>query len=119
MKDTQCRCGCGKDITPLFRDTCESIEREIGEELIVLSGARCPTYNATIKGSIAGDAHENGLALDILIPDTVNGRILLPKFLEACFKRGIVRHGNGQALHNMWHFDIDKTKPYPRIWCYK
>ena len=117
--DTKCKCGCGLDISADFKDVCESIEQEIGQTLTVLSGARCPTYNATIQGSIAGDAHTLGLAVDVLITDDVNGRTLLAKLLQACFKRGILRHGNGQANHNYWHFDIAKDLPSPRVWCYK
>ena len=89
-------------------------------ELDILSGARCEKYNSTIQGSIAGDAHTLGLALDIFVDtSTPSGREFAGALFWALGKNGIKRWGIGLNTKNMLHFDLSNTLPTPRCWIYK
>lgn len=115
---TSCPDGCGLELKSEFINLVLDIEKEIGQELVFTSGARCAAYNKTV-GGLPGDAHEQGLAGDIVITDDAAGRSLLELFLEACFRHGVNRFGNGQANHNYFHFDIAANLPQHKMWCYK
>lgn len=114
-----CPCGCGKQLDPSIRFIAESIEREIEQELNISSGARCSDYNRTIQGSIAGDSHEKGMALDIIVdPNSPEGRMFIMKLICASVRAGIKRMGDGMKLHHFLHIDCDRSLPSPRMWFY-
>jgi hypothetical protein len=118
--ETKCGCGCGRDILTSFRQTIIRIESAAGFQVNVLSGARCPKYNKTIPGSIAGDAHELMVAVDIEVnPDSPEGRRRIGALIAACYKIGIARFGDGMALHKSLHIDDARELPHPRWWFYK
>ena len=121
MKPTStfCPCGCGLDIQNELKVLVADVEKEVGFELGCNSGARCPAYNKTIVGSIAGDAHELGLAIDTPVdPDTALGRERIALLIEALEKRGVRRYGDGMGKHKYLHFDRADTLPTPRWWFY-
>ena len=122
----KCPCGCGMDIQQLLKDRALLIEADmsaiLGEpvQLDVTSGARCDKYNATIVGSIAGDAHTKGLALDVFVTaDTPEGRATAGALMSALGKNGVKRFGDGIINHHYIHFDIADDLPTPRLWVYK
>lgn len=122
----KCSCGCGMDIQQSLKNYVFLIESDMttmtGQkcELDVTSGARCDKYNATIQGSIAGDAHTRGLALDVFVDtSTPKGRMKAGALLSALGNHGIKRFGDGIANHNYLHFDIADDLPTPRLWIYK
>ena len=115
----KCPDGCGMDLDDSIKWIAQSIEKEIGQELDVTSGARCPKYNATIAGSIAGDAHTMGKAIDIFIDGTTpQGRELAARIVIAAVKAGIKRFGDGILKHSYLHIDCSADLPNPRMWFY-
>ena len=114
-----CPDGCGMDIKNELKVLIADVEKELGFELESNSGARCDKYNATIVGSIAGDAHTLGLAIDAKVdPDSADGREKIARLIEALQKRGIRRYGDGMGKHKYLHFDRADTLPTPRWWFY-
>jgi len=116
---TTCRCGCGLDIKNELKVLIADVEKDLRFELVCNSGARCPTYNATIPGSVAGDAHEHCLAVDIAVdPNSSSGRERIGLLIEALIRRGVRRFGDGMAKYGFLHFDRDDSLPTPRWWFY-
>ena len=112
----KCGCGCGLDIDSSIKSIAENIEKEIGQELDITSGARCPVYNATVKGAIAGDAHERCKALDVFVDfSTPVGRELGGKIITAAVHCGIKRFGIAKSF---LHIDCVAEFPSPRMWLY-
>ena len=115
---TTCHCGCGFDIKNELKVLIADVEKELGIELTCNSGARCPTYNATIPGSVAGDAHTLGLAVDVAVdPNSPEGRKNIALLIEALIKRGVKRFGDGMSK-GLLHFDRADSLPTPRWWFY-
>ena len=121
-----CPDNCGMDIQQRLKDFVKDVEADMSTllgqptQLDVSSGARCPKYNATIPGSIAGDAHTLGLALDVFVDtSTPDGRAFAGALISVLGKRGVQRFGDGIVNHNYLHFDLADTLPTPRLWGYK
>ena len=63
-----CRCGCGFDtIDADLMAILHEIRVQFGSPLIITSGARCESYNATIAGSAKKSAHLTGRAADFYV----------------------------------------------------
>ena len=63
--ETQCKCGCGLDITDDFRTFLNMLREACGRPLYITSGARCRKYNATRKNSAKNSKHIKRIAADI------------------------------------------------------
>jgi uncharacterized protein YcbK (DUF882 family) len=63
-KETQCKCGCGLDITYRLRDKLNYLRQLYGGPIHVTSGARCKTYNSKV-GGVPKSRHIKGLAADL------------------------------------------------------
>lgn len=112
----KCPDNCGLDIDDKIKYIICKIEAEVGQELDISSGARCPAYNKTIKGSISGDAHELAKAVDVFVDfSTPAGRELGMKIVIAATKYGIKRIGIARSFI---HIDCAETLPNPRMWLY-
>ena len=84
--------------------------REIaGIPFKITSGFRTPEQNKKV-GGVQDSAHETGLAVDILVKDSVSGG----KILLALAQVGIKRFGFYGDGHI--HCDIDYSKPNPCYW---
>ena len=88
----------------------KGIENELGYELEVTSGYRCPDCNKA-DGGVPDSAHVKGKAFDVSISDSVQRFNIIRKLIL----RGIVRFGIGK---NFIHFDIDKENPQNVVWHY-
>lgn len=75
----------------------------------ITSGFRTPEQNKKV-GGVQDSAHETGLAVDILVKDSVSGG----KILLALAQVGIKRFGFYNDGHI--HCDIDYSKPNPCYW---
>lgn len=75
----------------------------------ITSGYRTPSQNALV-GGVQDSAHETGLAVDLLVADSVSGGKILLALAQVGFKRfGFYNDGH-------IHCDIDTTKPSPCYW---
>lgn len=63
-QETQCRCGCGWDITATFRKKLHEIREAYGSPISINSGARCKARNKLIGGA-KRSAHVDGEAADL------------------------------------------------------
>ena len=64
-KETSCKCGCGLNVQPDFLVLLNEIRRSYNKPIVVLSGARCPTHNASVGGA-KNSSHIEGLAVDLM-----------------------------------------------------
>lgn len=111
-----CPDNCGLQLGPKIIAIALIIEKEIGQSLQVTSGARCPKYNATIKGAIPGDAHTSSEAIDVAVDfSSPAGRELGSRIIIAAVKAGIKRFGIAKTYI---HMDSAATLPTPRMWLY-
>ena len=86
-----CKCGCGLLPDMRFVERLYAMRLILGVPIIVLSGARCPEYNASVGGS-DGSAHLIGAA-DILTEfNTVRGSIVRAAIDVGMTGIGINRH---------------------------
>lgn len=84
--------------------------REIaGVPLKITSGFRTPEQNALV-GGVEDSSHEKGLAVDLLIKDTITGG----RILSALQKVGFTRFGFYRDGH--LHTDLSIDKPNPCYW---
>lgn len=75
----------------------------------ITSGYRDPAHNLEV-GGVKDSAHETGLAVDILVKDSVSGGKILLALAQVGFKRfGFYQDGH-------IHCDIDNSKPNPCYW---
>ncbi len=103
-----CPCGCGLTLRRDFRSLLESIEKDVGFELYLTSGARCQIYNATITKN-RNSAHTLGAAADVALMFSHERY----KINQQIFKRGIKRTGRS-GKRNFTHIDIATGKvPFP------
>ena len=91
-------CPCGEcDIKPSSRLLlmADSGRSHSGVPWVVISGPRCPDYDATVGGSRHGE-HPDGDGMDVLTP---SARILF-KIIEGALKAGFTRIGiNNGSIH--------------------
>ena len=64
-QETACKCGCGLNVQPAFLAKLNEIRQSYNKPIIVLSGARCPTHNASVGGA-KNSSHIEGLAVDLM-----------------------------------------------------
>lgn len=62
----QCQCGCGLDIVPELKNKMNQVLSIVGD-LVVTSGARCPSQNAA-DGGVPDSLHISGEACDSYVP---------------------------------------------------
>lgn len=63
-KETSCKCGCGKRISPELEELLDKIRAGYGSPIKVTSGARCPAHNKAVKGA-PNSLHMQGKAVDL------------------------------------------------------
>jgi uncharacterized protein YcbK (DUF882 family) len=72
-EETQCKCGCGLDITERTRETLNQLRLHYGAPIHIVSGARCSDYNRRVGGA-RNSRHLDGLAVDIALPSNKKNR---------------------------------------------
>lgn len=65
-----CECGCGTDtVDAVLLEALEAIRSHFGQPILVTSGHRCASHNATVGGSM-NSQHKKGRAADIIVSHT-------------------------------------------------
>ena len=111
--ETECRCGCGSDITDSHRALLNGIRGDVGEPLHINSGCRCDEYDAEIGGK---GVHPTGNASDI----RCSGK-LAHKVLESAMRRGVKGIGisqKGPHQYRFIHIDTTDGATRPWVWSY-
>lgn len=111
--ETQCKCGCGGDITDGFRAVLNLIRADVGEPMPVNSGYRCKYYDLSIGGK---GIHPTGEAADI----GCSG-YLAHKIMKSATKHGIKGIGvkqKGAHSKRFLHLDNTNGATRPWIWSY-
>ena len=97
-----CPCGCGfDDIDPLLVSALQRLRDEVQRPVIVNSGCRCKSHNATVKGSKSSQ-HLRGKAADIRIDGMTSQQIidiLRRLYLDGEIYVGYVYAINGRSVH--------------------
>ena len=97
-----CGCGCGfDDIDPLLVTTLQRLRDEVQRPVVVNSGCRCKSHNATVKGSKSSQ-HLRGKAADIKIEGMTSLQIidvLKRLYLDHKAYVGYVYAINGRSVH--------------------
>ena len=97
-----CGCGCGFDeIDPLLVSTLQRLRDEVQRPVIVNSGCRCKSHNATVKGAPQSQ-HMRGKAADIKIEGLASGQIIdiiKHLYLDGELYVGYVYAINGRSVH--------------------
>ena len=118
--EIMCPCGCGADkISPALIKKLQKIRDIIGRPLIITSGVRCESYNASLKNSSAHSSHVpddygKGNAVDIASLHSKD-RYELVEVAQKFFKRiGI----SGGSYGGFIHLDVDRSKIQEVMWLY-
>lgn len=111
-KEFACKCGCGfDDISLALVERLQVIRHLFGKPLIISSGCRCESHNASQGGS-RSSSHLNGMAADILCAG-LHARFELLKLLLDKFAR--------IGLHSQFiHADVE-SPPFKKnnvVWLY-
>ena len=105
-----CKCGCGKaDISLQLVRMLQEARDTTGVPFVIQSGVRCAKHNVA-EGGEKNSAHLQGLAADILCPNSQTRYIMLTEFM-----RRFPRIGIGATFI---HVDIDQTLPQKVAWLY-
>lgn len=112
-EETQCKCGCGGDITDGFRNTLNCIRSTVGRPLKLSSGFRCTEYDKSIGGH---GVHPTGMAADVLCSG-----VTAFEMMKAASANGVQGFGisqKGPHGYRYIHIDMTKGKTRPWIWSY-
>lgn len=100
-----------------FMDKLQALRNAAGFPFTINSGYRSDAYNATLKDSVAHDAHTQGRAVDI----AVQGEHAF-KLLGLAAQFGFTGIGIKQAGPSAGRFihldDMESTPDAPRVWCW-
>ena len=108
--ETKCKCGkCDGDILPKMRDFLNRIRADYGKPLVIVSGYRCPVYNATEDvGGARHSQHPKKRAADIRI----NSHEMQQEIFDLAVKHG----ATGIGIYNTFiHVDIRKLTDIKRL----
>lgn len=96
-------------LKPEFVKLLDAAREIAGVPFKITSGYRDAKHNAEV-GGVTDSAHTSGLAVDLLVKDTVSGGKILLALAQVGFKRfGFYADGH-------LHVDMDTTKPSPCYW---
>ena len=116
LNEFKCSCGCTENHTKMDLLRALQVVRDMMDEPIAISsGYRCLEHNRSVGGKDTS-SHIQGLAADIVVPDSGYAfRLLETIFVSRRFKRiGYGKMGNTLILH----VDIDANKIQKRLWGY-
>lgn len=109
-----CACGCGKglkDMNKSFMCKLDTARRFANTPFIIISGYRCPSYNAKVSQTGRYGAHTTGHAIDVQVTTSRKRYLILKALIEVGFNR--IGIGKG-----MIHVDDDPGKDQNVIWEY-
>ncbi|MGD0263553.1 MAG: D-Ala-D-Ala carboxypeptidase family metallohydrolase [Candidatus Methylomirabilota bacterium] len=115
-----CKCGCGADaVDPELITRLEQLRAALGSPIVILSGCRCPAWNAKQGEAKPDSAHltdpaqsEICQAADVQTP---TGHDRFAVLAAAVSAGGFRRVGIGRTFI---HMDIDHWKPQDDVWLY-
>jgi zinc D-Ala-D-Ala carboxypeptidase len=117
FKQEEFHCHCKKcatfKISQALVDKLNKAREEYGKPMDVVSGYRCPEYNAKV-GGVQSSSHVDGNAADIYCYDGFNRFKMIKAFYDAGFNRiGIAE--------SFIHVDISTKPEHPQgvVWVYK
>jgi zinc D-Ala-D-Ala carboxypeptidase len=114
LSETECKCGCGFDLTPEFKEECDALREAFGGPLTMTSGARCGSYNMKVSTTGPQGPHTTGRAADFAVS---HGQAF--KLLGLAMKRGFTGIGIQQkGAGRFIHLDCLLTPPRPNVWSY-
>jgi zinc D-Ala-D-Ala carboxypeptidase len=114
LAETECKCGCGFDMLPAFKDECDALREVYGKPLTMTSGARCPSYNQKVSTTGPQGPHTTGRAADFAVSHGEAHKLLGIIMAMGFTGVGIQQKGGGRFIH----VDNLTTPPRPNVWSY-
>lgn len=114
LSETECKCGCGFDLTDAFKADCDALREEFGAPLSMTSGARCGSYNQKVSETGPKGPHTTGGAADFSIRGSDAHKLLGIAHRQGFTGIGLKQKGDGRFMH------LDKltAPPRPNVWTY-
>ena len=114
LAETECKCGCGTDLTDTFKQQCDELREAYGAPLTMTSGARCGSYNQKVSDTGPQGPHTTGGAADFAVARGDAFKLLGIAFRLGFTGIGIRQKGEGRFIH------LDKltAPPRPNVWSY-
>ncbi len=114
LAETECKCGCGADLTEAFKAECDGLREEFGKPLTMTSGARCGSYNMKVSTTGPKGPHTTGGAADFAVSGADAHKLLAIAMRRGFTGIGIQQKGTGRFIH------LDKltAPPRPNLWSY-
>lgn len=114
LSETECRCGCGFDLTDKAKQDFDALREEYGVPLSMSSGARCPSYNQKVSTTGPQGPHTTGGAADFAVSHGNAHRLLLVAMRQGFTGIGVQQKGSGRFIH----LDRLTMEPRPNVWSY-
>ncbi len=114
LSETECKCGCGFDLTPEFKQECDNLREIYGEPLSMSSGARCASYNQKVSTTGPQGPHTTGCAADFAVSGGKAHKLLGIIMAMGFTGVGIQQKGTARFIHA----DTLKSAPRPNVWSY-
>lgn len=107
----KCPCGkCSGELDSNLLSLLSLVEKQMGKELSVNSGYRCPSYNLSV-GGVTNSAHTKGLAVDLSIDNSIDRY----RLIQVLIWMDVKRIGIGKTFV---HLDMDDSLPQRVLWLY-
>lgn len=114
LTETECRCGCGKDLTDRAKQDFDALREEFGGPLTMTSGARCASYNQKVSTTGPDGPHTSLEAADFGVSHGDAHKLLTIAVRRGYTGIGIQQKGSGRFIH----LDRLTTPPRPNVWSY-
>jgi zinc D-Ala-D-Ala carboxypeptidase len=115
LAETECKCGCGKDLADAFKEICDRLREQYGKPLPMTSGARCASYNQKVSTTGPQGPHTTGHAADFGVSRADAHELLRVAMDMLIFQGiGIQQKGDGRFIH----LDTLNSGPRPNVWSY-
>lgn len=117
LSETECRCGCGFDMTDKAKQELDELREAYGAPLIMASGARCGSYNSKVSTTGPNGPHTTGGAADLAVSHADSYRLIGLAIARGFTGIGVQQKGAGRFVH------VDKLtnapgRPRPTVWSY-
>ncbi len=114
LAETECRCGCGFNLTDRALASFDALREEYGKPLPMTSGARCPSYNQKVSSTGPKGPHTTGEAADFGVSHGDAHRLLGIAMRQGLTGVGLQQKGSGRFIH----LDRLTVAPRPNVWTY-
>ena len=106
-------------VVPTFMDWLEGVRHVYGQGMVITSGYRTPGHQATLPGARRTGAHDDGIAVDVLVSGEDAFRLIKIAMGQGAAGIGVQQKGAHEKRY--LHLDMWTKAPEgvrPRVWSY-